>query len=83
MENLLESGFGDQETLKTWLLNSKFHFLRSLAYFGDRKARTLSAEVADQFSSRGNMVKSVAATLYGLGEIGFYINQLLAKVKCE
>ena len=83
MESLLESGFGDQETLKTWLLNAKFHFLRSLAYFGDKKARLLSAEVANQFSIRGNKTKSVAATFYGLGEVGFYINQLLAKVKGE
>lgn len=83
METLLESGFSDQETLKTWLLNAKFHFLRSLAYFGDKKARTLSSEVANEFAARGNKTKSVAATFYGLGEIGFYLNQLLAKVKGE
>ena len=83
MKSLLDSGSGDQETLKTWLLNAKFNFLRSLAYFGDKKARTLSAEVANEFSVRGNMAKSVAATLYGLGEVGFYLNQLLAKVKGE
>ena len=83
METLLESGFGDQETLKTWLLNAKFHFLRSLAYFGDKKARTLSAEVANEFSARGDKGKSVAATFYGLGEVGFYLNQFLAKVKGE
>lgn len=83
MEALLESGSGDQETLKTWLLNVKFHFLRSLAYFGDKKARTLSVEVANEFSARGDKAKSVAATFYGLGEVGFYINQLLAKVKGE
>ena len=83
MEALLESGFSDQETLKTWILNAKFHFLRSLAYFGDKKARTLSSEVANEFAARGNRTKSVAATFYGLGEVGFYVNQFLAKVKGE
>lgn len=80
---LLNSEFEDEETLKTWILNAKFHFLRALAYFGNKKARVLSIEVANEFTVRGNNIKAIAATFYGLGEFGFYVNQILAKIKGE
>lgn len=38
METLLESGFGDQETLKTWLLNTKFHFFAFVSLFWRQKS---------------------------------------------
>lgn len=71
------------KTAKTWQLNAGFHSLRVLTYAGHPCARILGREVAEKFSSRGNKLKALAARIYTLGRVGFYINEALARIRGE
>ena len=71
------------EKAETWRLNSKFHSLRIMAYCGYPYAKILGREVAEKFFSRGNKLKALAAIIYTLGRVGFYINEFSAWVRGE
>lgn len=71
------------EKAETWQLNAKFHSLRVLAYCNYPYAKTLGREVAEKFSSRGNRLKALAARIYTLGRLGFYLNEILARIRGE
>ncbi len=71
------------EVAETWRLNSKFHSLRIMAYGGYPDAKDLGREVAEKFYSRGNRLKVLAAIIYTLGRVGFYINEFSAWVRGE
>ena len=71
------------EKAETRRLNSKFHSLRIMAYCGYPYAKILGREVAEKFFSRGNKLKALAAIIYTLGRVGFYINEFSAWVRGE
>lgn len=71
------------EKAETWRLNSKFHSLRIMAYCGYPYAKILGREVAEKFFSRGNKLKALAAIMYTLGRVGFYIYEALAWIRGE
>lgn len=68
---------------ETWQLNSKFHSLRVMAYANYPYAKNLGMVVAEKFFSRGNKLKALAAIIYTLGRVGFYINEFSAWVRGE
>ena len=70
------------EVAETWRLNSKFHSLRIMAYGGHSDAK-LGMVVAEKFFSRGNKLKALAAIVYTLGRVGFYINEILTRIRGE
>ena len=82
---ILDSQFdkftGDEA--ETWQLNSKFHSLRVMAYANYPYAKNLGMVVAEKFFSRGNKLKALAARIYTLGRVGFYINEALARIRGE
>ena len=82
---ILDSQF-DKFTSKkaeTWQLNAEFHSLRIMSYTGYHYAKILGREVAEKFSSRGNRLKALAARIYTLGRLGFYLNEILARIRGE
>ncbi len=82
---ILDSQF-DKFTSKkaeTWQLNAEFHSLRIMAYTGYPYAKILGREVARKFYSRGNKLKALAARMYTLGRVGFYIYEALAWIRGE
>lgn len=72
----------DAAEAETWQLNAEFHSLRIMAYGGYSDFK-LGREVAEKFSSRGNKLKALAARIYTLGRVGFYINEALARIRGE
>lgn len=68
---------------ETWQLNAEFHSLRIMAYAGYPYAKILGRKVAKKFSSRGNRLKALAARIYTLGRLGFYLNEILARIRGE
>lgn len=82
---ILDSQF-DKFTSKkaeTWQLNAEFHSLRVMAYANYPYAKILGREVAKKFYSRGNKLKALAARMYTLGRVGFYIDEALAWIRGE
>ena len=67
---------------ETWQLNAEFHSLRIMSYGGYSDFK-LGREVAEKFSSRGNRIKALAARMYTLGRVGFYIYEALAWIRGE
>lgn len=82
---ILDSKFNEfrGEKAETWQLNAEFHSLRIMAYTGYPYAKILGREVAKKFYSRGNKLKALAAIIYTLGRVGFYINEFSAWVRGE
>lgn len=68
---------------ETWQLNAEFHSLRIMAYTGYPYAKILGRIVAKKFYSRGNKLKALAAIMYTLGRVGFYIYEALAWIRGE
>ncbi len=70
---------------ETWQLNAEFHSLRIMAYanYPYTYTKKLGREVAEKFSSRGNRIKALAARMYTLGRVGFYITEILTQIKGE
>lgn len=70
---------------ETWQLNAEFHSLRIMAYanYPYTYTKKLGREVAEKFSSRGNRTKALAARMYTLGRVGFYIYEALAWIRGE
>lgn len=70
---------------ETWQLNAEFHSLRIMAYanYPYTYTKKLGREVAEKFSSRGNRIKAIAARMYTLGRVGFYITEILTQIKGE
>ena len=54
-----------------------------MAYTGYPYAKILGREVARKFYSRGNKLKALAARMYTLGRVGFYIYEALAWIRGE
>lgn len=71
------------EKAETWQLNAEFHSLRIMAYTGYPYAKILGRIVAKKFYSRGNKLKALAAIMYTLGRVGFYIYEALAWIRGE
>lgn len=73
------------EKAETWQLNAEFHSLRIMAYanYPYTYTKKLGREVAEKFSSRGNRIKALAARMYTLGRVGFYITEILTQIKGE
>lgn len=71
------------EKAETWQLNAEFHSLRIMAYAGYPYAKILGRKVAEKFSFRGNRLKALAARTYTLGRLGFYLNEILARIRGE
>lgn len=71
------------EKAETWQLNAEFHSLKIMAYTGYPYAKDLGMVVAEKFFSRGNKLKALAAIMYTLGRVGFYINETLAWIRGE
>ena len=71
------------EKAETWQLNAEFHSLRVMAYANYPYAKILGRKVAEKFSSRGNRLKALAARIYTLGRLGFYLNEILARIRGE
>ena len=71
------------ETAETWQLNAEFHSLKIMAYTGYPYAKDLGMVVAEKFFSRGNKLKALAAIMYTLGRVGFYIYEALAWIRGE
>lgn len=71
------------EKAETWQLNAEFHSLKIMAYTGYPYAKDLGMVVAEKFFSRGNKLKALAAIMYTLGRVGFYINEALARIRGE
>lgn len=71
------------EKAETWQLNAEFHSLKIMAYTGYPYAKDLGREVAEKFFSRGNKLKALAAIMYTLGRVGFYIYEALAWIRGE
>ena len=61
------------EKAETWQLNAEFHSLKIMAYTGYPYAK----------DSRGNKLKALAAIMYTLGRVGFYIYEALAWIRGE
>ena len=72
----------DAAEAETWQLNAEFHSLRIIAYGGHSDAK-LGMVVAEKFFSRGNKLKALAAIMYTLGRVGFYIYEALAWIRGE
>lgn len=70
---------------ETWQLNAEFHSLRIMAYanYPYTYTKKIGREVAEKFSSRGNRIKALAARMYTLGRVGFYITEILTQIKGE
>lgn len=73
----------DAAEAETWQLNAEFHSLRIMAYTGYPYAKILGRIVAKKFYSRGNKLKALAAIMYTLGRVGFYIYEALAWIRGE
>ena len=71
------------EKAETWQLNAEFHSLKIMAYTGYPYAKYLGMVVAEKFFSRGNKLKALAAIMYTLGRVGFYIYEALAWIRGE
>lgn len=71
------------EKAETWQLNAEFHSLKIMAYTGYPYAKDLGMVVAEKFFSRGNKLKALAAIMYTLGRVGFYIYEALAWIRGE
>lgn len=71
------------EKAETWQLNAEFHSLKIMAYTGYPYAKDLGMVVAEKFFSRGNKLKALAAIMYTLGRVGFYITEILTQIKGE
>ena len=71
------------EKAETWQLNAEFHSLKIMAYTGYPYAKDLGMVVAEKFFSRGNKLKALAALMYTLGRVGFYIYEALAWIRGE
>ena len=71
------------EKAETWQLNAEFHSLKIMAYTGYPYAKDLGMVVAEKFFSRGNKLKALAARMYTLGRVGFYIYEALAWIRGE
>ena len=71
------------EQAETWQLNAEFHSLKIMAYTGYPYAKDLGMVVAEKFFSRGNKLKALAAIMYTLGRVGFYIYEALAWIRGE
>lgn len=71
------------EKAETWQLNAEFHSLKIIAYTGYPYAKDLGMVVAEKFFSRGNKLKALAAIMYTLGRVGFYIYEALAWIRGE
>lgn len=71
------------EKAETWQLNAEFHSLRVMAYANYPYAKILGRKVVEKFNSRGNKLKTLAARIYTLGRVGFYINEFLARIRGE
>ena len=54
-----------------------------MAYTGYPYAKDLGMVVAEKFFSRGNKLKALAAIMYTLGRVGFYIYEALAWIRGE
>ena len=80
---MLKSNSGVKAEEINRILNAKFHSLRLLAYSGYPYAKILGREVAEKFYSRSNKLKALAARIYTLGRVGFYINEFLAWARGE
>lgn len=82
---ILDSGFDKfrGEKAETWQLNAEFHSLKIMAYTGYPYAKDLGMVVAEKFFSRGNKLKALAAIMYTLGRVGFYIYEALAWIRGE
>ena len=39
--------------------------------------------VVEKFNSRGNRLKALATRIYTLGRLGFYLNEILARIRGE
>ena len=72
----------DAAEAETWQLNAEFHSLRVMAYGGYSDFK-LGREVAEKFYSRGNKIKALAARMYTLGQVGFYLDEILARIRGE
>ena len=70
---------------ETWQLNAEFHSLRIMAYanYPYTYTKKIGREVAEKFFSRGNNLKALAAIMYTLGRVGFYIYEALAWIRGE
>lgn len=68
---------------ETWQLNAEFHSLRIMAYANYPYTKKLGRVVAEKFNSRGNRIKALAAIVYTLGRLGFYLNEILIRIRGE
>ena len=68
---------------ETWQLNAEFHSLRVMAYANYHYTKKLGRVVAEKFNSRGNRLKALAAIVYTLGRLGFYLNEILIRIRGE
>ena len=73
----------DAAEAETWQLNAEFHSLRVMAYASYPYAKILGRKVVEKFNSRGNKLKALAARIYTLGRVGFYINEILTQIRGE
>ena len=54
-----------------------------MAYANYHYTKKLGRVVAEKFNSRGNRLKALAAIVYTLGRLGFYLNEILIRIRGE